>query len=124
MRNDVAGSIQQRWDSDGGGCCRVGVAPVMGASTFDGYCTCYPDQRGRTADCGMAEHRAHARAATSDLRDHLRNRLLRALFAAGVEVSHIGRVADTLIAVLPELQPCPFCHLPHNQCDCLRSTDE
>lgn len=55
--------------------------------------------------------------------DSLRDRVLRALFAAGVEVSHIGRVADTLIATLPELQPCPFCHLTHNECDCLRNTN-
>lgn len=24
----------------------------------DGYCTCHPDQKGRTADCGIAAHRA------------------------------------------------------------------
>lgn len=23
----------------------------------DGYCTCYPEKKGRTADCGIAAHR-------------------------------------------------------------------
>lgn len=34
------------------------------------------------------------------------------------------RVADVLICQLPELQPCPFCGLSHNRCDCLRTTNE
>lgn len=34
------------------------------------------------------------------------------------------RIADAMIRELPELQPCPFCGLSHNRCDCLRSTDE
>lgn len=30
----------------------------------DGYCTCYPELKGRTADCGVAAHRnAHGKAA-------------------------------------------------------------
>jgi len=33
-------------------------------------------------------------------------------------------VADVLICQLPELQPCPFCGLSHNRCDCLRTTNE
>jgi len=29
----------------------------------DGYCTCYPELKGRTADCGVAAHRnAHAKS--------------------------------------------------------------
>lgn len=34
------------------------------------------------------------------------------------------RIADVLISELPELQPCPFCGLSHNRCDCLRTTDD
>lgn len=31
---------------------------------IDGYCTCYPELKGRTADCGVAAHRnAHGKAA-------------------------------------------------------------
>ena len=29
--------------------------------------------------------------------------------------------ADAVIEALPELQPCPFCQLTHNRCDCLRA---
>ena len=29
-------------------------------SGLDGYCTCYPERRGKTADCGVAAHRAAA----------------------------------------------------------------
>lgn len=38
--------------------------------------------------------------------------------------AHALRQADAVIRELPELQPCPFCGLSHNRCDCLRSTDE
>lgn len=35
-----------------------------------------------------------------------------------------AHVADVLIRELPELQPCPFCHLSHNRCDCLRTAND
>lgn len=37
--------------------CPFYAEPVEG---IDGYCTCHPDQRGMTADCGVRQHRRAA----------------------------------------------------------------
>ena len=42
----------------------------------------------------------------------------------GYSAEDVLKMADVLIRELPELQPCPFCHLSHNRCDCLRTADD
>ena len=51
------------------GCAKAVLAVLRSAGyevvrrASDGYCTCYPDQRYKTADCGVAAHRAAAEKA-------------------------------------------------------------
>lgn len=50
-----------------------------------------------------------------------RELVLQARDAGEYQTRDCYRVADAIIRELPELQPCPFCHLSHNRCDCLRT---
>jgi len=58
--------------------------------------------------------------------DTLRDRIAAVLsdrydgFAAEWLNASWEEVADAIIRELPELQPCPFCGLSHNECGCLR----
>lgn len=61
--------------------------------------------------------------------DNLRDRIETILGnAAAAQVGHLrGRIdvramAEALIRELPQLQPCPFCKLSHNECGCMRTT--
>lgn len=42
--------------------CECGAAP-----TVNGFCTCFDDRMGRTADCGIRAHRAAAHEVTPDV---------------------------------------------------------
>lgn len=53
-------------------------------------------------------------------RDRIANTLYQEL---SIELPAAMRGADAVIRELPELQPCPFCDLPHNKCGCLRTAD-